>query len=43
MKKRLVVALMLAMFAMAVFSSCKGQDCPAYNDFKGKPSASISY
>jgi hypothetical protein len=29
--KRIVVAVVLALFAIAVLSSCKGQDCPAYS------------
>ncbi len=41
MKKRIVVALLFVMFAIALFTSCKGQDCPAYDDYKGQ-SASIA-
>lgn len=30
MKKRLLIALLFAMFVATLFSSCKSQDCPAY-------------
>jgi hypothetical protein len=29
--KKIIVAVVLALFAVAVLSSCKGQDCPAYS------------
>ncbi|MFO7829714.1 MAG: hypothetical protein R6V23_13910 [Bacteroidales bacterium] len=28
--KRIIVAVILSLFILAVLSSCKGQDCPAY-------------
>lgn len=28
--KRIVVAVVLSLFMVALLSSCKGQDCPAY-------------
>ncbi len=28
--KKIIVAVLLSLFAVAVLSSCKGQDCPAY-------------
>jgi len=29
--KKIIVAVVLALFAVAVLSSCRGQDCPAYS------------
>ncbi len=29
--KKIIVAVLLSLFAVAVLSSCKGQDCPAYS------------
>ncbi|MGM0407671.1 MAG: hypothetical protein ACQERU_06785 [Bacteroidota bacterium] len=29
--KRIIVAVVLSLFIVAVLSSCKGQDCPAYS------------
>lgn len=43
MKKRVIVGLILLLFAISIVSSCKSKDCPAYDDFKGEPAASISY
>jgi len=42
MKKRIFVAIAFTLFAISLMSSCKGQDCPAYDEFKGKPAASAS-
>lgn len=29
--KKIIVAVLLSFFAVAVLSSCRGQDCPAYD------------
>ena len=42
MKKRVFIAVVFVLFAISVMSSCKGQDCPAYDEFKGKPAALAS-
>jgi hypothetical protein len=29
--KKIIAAVLLSLFALAMFSSCKSQDCPAYS------------
>jgi hypothetical protein len=31
MKKRILTAVLLTLFVVALFSSCKSKDCPAYD------------
>ena len=31
MKKRILTAVILALFVATLFTSCKSQDCPAYD------------
>ncbi len=42
MKKRIVIAVLFVMFAISVFSSCKGQDCPAYGFNQGQAAAYVN-